>query len=721
MRRSDRHAFPRLLLLTALLPVPALLVAATTATPTLAPPVAGKIPHTEVLHGETRQDDYYWLREKTNPDVIKYLEAENAYTDAMLKPTEKLQENLYKEMLGRIKETDLSVPYRKDGYLYYSRTEKGKQYPIHCRKKGSLEAPEEITIDLNEAAKDHKFLSLSEYEVSDDGRLLAYALDFTGYRQYTMFVKNLATGQTLPEKIERVDAVAWASDNKTLFYVVEDDAKRPYRLYRHKLGATGADDLIYEEKDEMFNLDVGRTRSGAFILAGAGSHTATEFRYLPAGEPDGAFKLIAAREKDHEYDVDHAGDLFYIRTNSGGRNFRVVTAPVTAPGRENWKEIVPHRANVMIEGIDCFAKQYVRYEREDGLQQVTVADLVMGTTQRIQFPEAAYAVFPSNNPEFDSQMLRYSYQSHITPPSVFDYDFQTRKTTLLKQTEVLGGYDPTQYITERTYATASDGARVPIALVYRKGVKKDGSAPMMLYAYGSYGFPSPITFSSTRLSLLDRGMIWAVAGIRGGGEMGKAWHDQGRMMNKRNTFTDFIASAEYLIAQNYTSKDRLVIMGGSAGGLLMGAVTNMRPDLFAAVIAKVPFVDVINTMLDTSLPLTVGEFEEWGNPRNKDEYEYMKTYCPYTNIAAKNYPTMLVETSLNDSQVMYHEPAKYVAKMRAMRTGNNPLLLRVNMSAGHGGASGRYDALKETALDYAFILSVLHLDNAPPLKRVGDV
>ena len=719
MRRHDHRSLLRLLLLTVLIPALALLVAATPAT--LTPPVAKKIQKTEVLHGETRQDDYFWLREKSDPEVIKYLESENAYTAAMLKPTEKLQEDLYKEMLGRIKETDLSVPYRKGGYFYYSRTEQGKQYPIHCRKKGSLDAPEEITIDLNEAAKGHSFLSMSEYEVSDDGKLLAYALDFTGFRQYTMFVKNLATGQTLSEKVERVDAVAWAADNQALFYVVEDDTKRPCRMYRHRLGATGADDLIYEEKDEMFNLNVGRTRSGAFILAGSGSHTATEFRYLPAGTPDGEWKIISPREKEHEYDVEHAGDLFYIRTNSGGRNFRLVTAPVTSPGRENWKEIVPYRASVMIENIDSFAKQYVLYEREDGLQQITITDLNSGTSQRIQFPEAAYAVFPSNNPEFDSQALRYSYQSHITPSSVFDYDFQKRQSRLLKQTEVLGGYDPTQYMTERTYATASDGARVPIALVYRKGVKKDGSAPMMLYAYGSYGFPSPITFSSSRLSLLDRGMIWAVAGIRGGGEMGKAWHDQGRMMNKRNTFTDFIASAEYLIAQKYTSKERLVIMGGSAGGLLVGAVTNMRPDLFAAVIAKVPFVDVINTMLDTTLPLTVGEFEEWGNPQNKDDYNYMKSYCPYSNIGPKNYPAMLVETSLNDSQVMYHEPAKYVAKMRALKTGNNPLLLRVNMSAGHGGSSGRYDALKETAIDYAFILSVLHMDNAPPLKRVGDV
>ena len=719
MRRGDRIYRIRLLLPVALLTALAAPMAATPAA--LAPPVAKKTPRTEVIHGETRQDDYYWLREKSDPEVIKYLEAENAYTDAMLKPTEKLQENLYKEMLGRIKETDLSVPYRKGDYFYYSRTEQGKQYAIHCRKKGSLDAPEEVTLNLNELAKDHKFLGLGEYEVSDDGKLLAYSLDFTGFREYSLFVKNLETGAILSEKIERVDAAAWATDNKTFFYVIEDDAKRPYRMYRHRLGATGADDLIYEEKDEMFNLYVMRTRSGAYLLAGAGSHTASEFRYLPAGTPDGEWKLIAAREKEHEYDVDHAGDVFYIRTNTGGRNFRLVTAPVASPGKENWKEIVPHRANVMLEGVDCFAKQYVRYEREDGLQQITIVDAGTGASRRIEFPEAAYAVFPSNNPEFDPPALRYSYQSHITPSSVFDYDFGTHKSRLLKQTEVLGGYDPTQYITERTYATAGDGARVPISLVYRKGVKKDGSAPMLLYAYGSYGFPMPITFSSNRLSLLDRGMIFAVAGVRGGGEMGKVWHDQGRMMNKRNTFTDFIASAEYLIAQHYTSKEHLVIMGGSAGGLLVGAVTNMRPDLFAGVIANVPFVDVINTMLDTSLPLTVGEFEEWGNPKNKDEYEYMKSYCPYTNIGAKDYPAILVKTSLNDSQVLYHEPAKYVAKMRALATGRNPLLFQVNMSAGHGGSSGRYDALKETALEYAFILSVLHLDNAPPLKRVGDV
>src|SRR5262245_52050758 len=416
MRPSDRTTISRTLFTAALLPALALTLAATATT--LAPPVAKKIPRVEQLHGETRQDDYYWLKEKTNPEVIKYLESENAYTAAMLKPTEKLQEDLYKEMLGRIKETDLSVPYLEDGYYYYSRTEKGKQYQIYCRKKGSLEAPEEITIDLNELSKGHEFLGLAQYEVSDDGKLLAYGIDFTGYRQYTLFVKNLATGETLPEKIERVDGVAWASDNKTLFYVVEDDAKRPYRMYRHRLGATGADDLIYEEKDEMFTLDVGRSRSGAFIIADINSHTASEVRYLPAGTPDGEWKLIAAREKEHEYDVDQAGDLFYIRTNSGGRNFRVVTAPVASPGRENWKEIVPHRANVMIEGIDCFSKEYVLYEREDGLQQVTITDTTTGASHRIQFPEAAYAVFPSNNPEFDTKTLRYSYQSHITPPSV---------------------------------------------------------------------------------------------------------------------------------------------------------------------------------------------------------------------------------------------------------------------------------------------------------------
>jgi len=669
------------------------------------PPVAKKVAKADMLHGERRVDDYYWLREKTNPEVIAYLQAENAYTAAGMKPTEAFQEALYKEMLGRIKQTDLSVPYRYRGYFYYSRTEEGKQYPIHCRKKGSLDAPEQVALDLNELAKGQKFMALGAYAVSDDGNLLAYSTDNTGFRQYTLRVKDLRTGEGLAESIEKTHAAAWAADNRTLFYTVEDAAKRPYRLYRHRLGSRGPDDLVYEEKDEMFSISVHRTRSGAYLLLRSASHTASEVRYLPAAEPEGAWKLIAPREPMREYDVDHHGDRFYIRTNDKGRNFRLVSAPVSDPRTENWKEVVPHRSDVMLEGVEFFARHYVLRERENGLPHLRVTDLRTGQSHRIEFPEPAYAVFPGDNREFDTAAFRFNYQSLVTPPSVFDFDTEKRERKLLKQTEVLGGYDPSQYQSERIDAAAADGTRIPISVVYKKGFKRDGTAPMLLTGYGSYGISSPPTFSSSRLSLLDRGMVFAIAHIRGGGEMGKAWHDQGRMMHKKNTFTDFIAAAEFLIAQRFTSKDRLVIQGGSAGGLLMGAVTNMRPDLFHAVVALVPFVDVINTMSDPSLPLTVGEFEEWGNPQKKAEYDYMRSYSPYDNLEKKAYPAMLVRTSLNDSQVMYWEPAKYVARLRALKTDSNVLLFKINMAAGHGGASGRYDFLRELAFDYAFMLA----------------
>ena len=668
------------------------------------PPVAKKVPKMDVLHGERRVDDYYWLRDKTKPEVISYLEAENAYTASVMKPTEAFQEALYQEMLGRIKQTDLSVPYRYGGYYYYSRTEEGKQYPIHCRKKASLDAPEQVTLDLNELAKGHKFMALGAYAVSDDGNLLAYSTDNTGFRQYTLRVKDLRTGEVLVDAREKVVSVAWAADNHTLFYTVEDAAKRSYRLYRHRLGSTD-DQLIYEEKDERFSIGVERTRSHAYLLMTSASHTASEVRYLPATQPEGEWRVVAAREPLHEYEVDHRGDRFYIRTNSGGRNFRLVSAPVSDPDKENWMEVIPHRPSVMLEGMDFFANYYVLLEREDGLQRLRVADLRTGQWHRIEFPEPAYAASPAQNREFETATFRFAYQSPITPPSVFDYDMDKRERKLLKQTEVLGGYDPARYQVERLFATPADGARIPISVVYKKGMKRDATAPMLLTGYGSYGFSLPPSFSSNRISLLDRGMVFAIAHVRGGGEMGKAWHDQGRMMNKKNTFTDFIAVAESLIARKFTSKDRLVITGGSAGGLLMGAVTNMRPDLFHAVVSLVPFVDVINTMADASIPLTVGEFEEWGNPKTKAEFDYIKTYSPYDNIERKAYPAILVRTSLNDSQVMYWEPAKYVAKLRSMKTDSNVLLLKTNMAAGHGGASGRYDFLREQAFDYAFILT----------------
>ena len=673
------------------------------------PPVAKKIPKTTKIHGDVLVDNYFWMREKTNPEVIAYLEAENAYTDAMMKQTEAFQEALYTEMLARIKETDLSVPSRQGEYFYYSRTEKGKQYPIYCRKRGSLDAPEEVTLDLNELAKGHKYLGLGAYAVSDDGNLLAYSTDITGYRQYTLYVKDLRTGQLLPDRIEKTTSVTWANDNKTLFYSVEDHAKRPYRIYRHTPGNNN-DELIYEEKDELFRVSASRSRSKGYIFITSSSFTSSEVRYIPADRPNEPYKVVLPREADHEYTVDHRGDLFYIRTNDQGKNFRLVFAPVADPQKKNWKEVIGHRKEVMLEGVAFFANHFVAFEREGGLPKMRITDFRSGNAHYLEFPEPVYSASPGANPEFNTTIFRFSYQSFVTPSSVFDYDMESRKRELLKQTEVLGGYDPSHYKSERIYATASDGVRIPISLVYKKELKRDGTRPVLLNGYGSYGASIPVSFSHQRLSLLDRGVIFAIAHIRGGGDMGKQWHDQGKMMSKRNTFTDFIAVAEYLIAEKYTAKDRLIIEGGSAGGLLMGAVTNSRPDLFKAVIARVPFVDVINTMLDASLPLTVGEYLEWGNPNKKPEYEYIKTYCPYTNIAAKDYPAMLVKVSFHDSQVPYWEGAKYVAKLRAMKTDKNLLLLKANMAAGHGGASGRYDFLKEVAFDYAFILSQLGIE-----------
>ncbi len=667
------------------------------------PPMARKVPKVDIVHGDKRVDDYFWLREKANPEVTAYLEAENAYTDSVMKPTEAFQQALYKEMLGRIQETDLSVPYRKGGYFYYARTEEGKQYPIHCRKKGSLEAKEEVILDLNELAAGKEFLGIEVFAVSDDGNLLAYSTDTTGFRVYTLFVKDLRTGKVLADRAEDVDTIAWAADNQTLFYTTKDAAKRPYRLYRHRLGVA-PDDLLYEEKDEKFTVAVNRSRSQAYLFLTVGSHTTAEVRYAPADQPAAEWKLVEPRTAGHEYYLDHHREHFYIRSNATGRNFALLQAPVSNPGRANWKEVVPHRPEVMLADMFFFRDFYVLRERENGLPQLRVTDVRSSKSHLVPFPEPAYNAFDDENHEFDAGAFRYAYQSLVTPKSIFDYDVAERESRLLKETPVLGGFDRKNYQSERIYVTASDGARIPVSLVYRKGWKRDGSQPLYLYGYGSYGYSMPVNFSSNRISLPDRGFAYAIAHIRGGGEMGKPWHDQGRMMNKKNTFTDFVAVAEHLVKEKYTSSDRLIIEGGSAGGLLMGAVSNMRPDLFKAVVSKVPFVDVINTMLDDSLPLTVGEFEEWGNPDKREEYEYMKTYCPYTNLTAREYPSMLVRTSLNDSQVMYWEPAKYVARLRTLKTDKNPLLLKTLMVAGHGGASGRYDYLRDVAFDYAFML-----------------
>ncbi len=666
--------------------------------------MAKKVPHVTRIHGYTLTDDYFWLRDRTDPDVLKFLEAENANTDAVMAPTKDLQESLYQEMLARIKQTDLSVPYRIGEYYYYARTEEGKQYAIYCRKRGSLAGAEETLLDLNVLAEGHSHLGLGAYTVSDDANFLAYSTDTTGYRQYVLHVKDLRTGQVLPEKIERVGSVVWATDNRTLFYTTEDDvSKRSDKFWRHILGS-GTSDLLYHEPDELFDVYAVRSLDREIIFLGSSAKTADEFRYLRADRPGDPLRLIVPRSADHEYDVDHYRGRFYIRTNRDAINFRVVTAPVDQPAENNWTTFIPHDPAVKIHGLLFLKDHIIVAEREHGLSFLRVMDAATGASHRIPTEEPDYSLALTNNPEFNTSLVRFNYQSMVTPASVYDYDLTTHRCILLKQQPVLGGYDPAQYEARRVWAVARDGTCVPISLVYRKGVAFDGTAPLLLYGYGSYGASIPPTFSSTRLSLLDRGVIYAQANIRGGGELGEEWRRQGRMMQKMNTFHDFIDCAEYLIQNRYTSASRLIIQGGSAGGLLVAAVANMRPELFQAVVAQVPFVDIMNTMLDASLPLTTSEYIEWGNPNEKAAFDYMMRYSPYDNVKAQAYPAMLVWVSLNDSQVPYWEGAKLVARLRDVKTDRNPLLLKANLGAGHGGASGRYDALRETAFTSAFML-----------------
>ncbi|MBV8207185.1 MAG: S9 family peptidase [Acidobacteria bacterium] len=682
------------------------------------PPVAKRTRTETEVHGDTLVDEYGWMRDRSDPEVVRYLAAENAWADALLKPTEELQQRLYDEMISHIKETDSSVPYaRPDGYLYYSRWEAGRQYPIHARKFGSLDAPEQVILDVNELARGEAFMALGAFVPSDDGRLLAYTTDNTGFRQYRLHLRDLGSARDLADAAERVGSVAWAADNRTLFYTVEDpQTKRQYRLYRHVAGTNAnLDQLVYEEPDERFNIGVHKTRSGRYLMLSIGSHTTSEVRWLEAQSPAAEWKLIAPRRHDVEYDADHLGRWFYIRVNDTGRNFRLVRAPVDAPAIENWQEVVPARDAVMLSGFEPFADFFVLVEREQGLPELTVVDLASGRRRRITFPEPAYTVAPQANAIFEAKKFRYSYQSLVTPPSVFDYDVETGASTLLKENEVPGGFQRANYASERVWARAHDGVQVPISIVYRRDLKRpNGSNPLYVYGYGSYGFALPIGFSPARLCLLDRGVVMAYAHVRGGGDMGKPWHDAGRMMRKMNTFTDFIACVEHLVANRYGDRNRIAVEGGSAGGLLMGAVTNLRPELFRAVVSHVPFLDVINTMLDPSLPLTIPEYEEWGNPNEQAAYAYMKSYSPYDNLRPGPYPAMLVKTSFHDSQVMYWEPAKYVARLRTLKTDDNPLLLKTNMAAGHGGASGRYDHLREIAFDYAFILT--ELSAAPALR-----
>jgi oligopeptidase B len=669
------------------------------------PPVAPIVEHKEVRHGTTVVDDYFWLREKTNPKVVQYLEAENTYTTAMTKNLQPFSDALYTEMLSHIKQTDLSVPTRRGEFLYYTRTEEGKQYPIRCRRKGNMQAPEEVLLDANEMSKDHKFVGIGDFVVSDDQNELAYTVDFTGFRQYGLHVKDLRSGKTLPDTTERVTSVEWAADNKTLFVVTEDAVtKRSDKFFRHVLG-TANFEPVYDEKDELYDIGVGKTRDKKYLLLQIESKDTNETRYLPAGHPQDNFAVLLPRAKKHRYYADHREGLFYIRTNKNNRNFEVVTAAENDPGK-NWQPFLPPSDDVLINDIDLFRDFAVATETSQALNRIRVYGFPTKKWTAIAFPEPVYSAFPAGTPDFESKTYRYSYQSLITPSSIYDYDTTNGKSTLLKQQEVPGGYDPSKYASERQWATARDGTKVPISIVYRKGFPRDGKGPLFLYGYGSYGIPTPPTFSSARLALLDRGMAYAIAHIRGGNEMGEKWREDGMLMKKKNTFWDFIDCAEFLIKEKWTSQDRLVIEGGSAGGLLMGAVTNMRPDLFRAVHAAVPFVDVMNTMMDASLPLTVGEYLEWGDPNEKPAYDYMLTYSPYDNVAKKDYPAILVTTSFNDSQVMYWEPAKYVAKLRALKADKNPLLLKIKMDpAGHGGASGRYDRLKDTAFEYAWLLS----------------
>ncbi len=671
-------------------------------TTSLTPPVALREPHPIALHGDTLADDYFWLQDRDRPEVRAYLEAENAYTEAVLEPFKAVEANLYDEMLARIKQTDLSVPYRDAGYWYWSRTEEGKQYPTYCRRRDAAGAPDQILLDLNEMAVGHPYLGVGLMQVSPDGRKLCYSTDVTGGREYTLFIKDLDTGGMLTEPVPLAGSAVWAADSRTILYTVEDQTKRDYRVYRMALGEPTV--LVYEETDERFRVMVTRTRSRRFLLLFSASHTTTEAQILEAATPAGSWRVVAPRIQDLEYDLDHHGDRFFIRTNDRGKNFRVVTAPVVDPAPANWIEVLPLRDDVVIEGVECFAGHWVAWERHDGLARIRVAEATTDQVRYVEFPEVVYDAGPGMNAEWDSHQLRYRYESFVTASSVYDFDMVDGTSALLKRKDVLGDYDPARYQSERVFAKVADGTRIPVSLVWRTDQMAAGPRPTYLTGYGSYGIPYPVSFTSNRLSLLDRGVVFAVAHIRGGGEMGRPWHDAGKMAAKMNTFTDFISAADHLVAIGKTDRSRLVIEGGSAGGLLIGAVLNLRPEVCGAAVLQVPFVDVINTMLDASLPLTVGEYEEWGNPAVLAEYRWIRPYCPYTNLAAQAYPAILVRTSLNDSQVMYWEPAKYVARLRTLKTDSNPLLLHTNLGAGHSGASGRYDRLREIATDYVFVL-----------------
>jgi len=680
------------------------------------PPVAARKEHVQFWHGEEVKDPWFWLREKTSPEVRGYLEAENAYTEAMTRGIAPFAEALYAEMLGRIRQTDLSVPVRRGAWFYYARTVEGLQYPIHCRRKADAalaydgQAPEQVLLDQNEMAKGLPFLGLFGLEVSDDGRRLLFATDTTGFRQYRLFVRDLDTGEVKGPLAERVTSFEWAADGETVFYATEDETtKRSDTVWRFAPG--GAPEKVHEEKDELFDTGVARTRDRKYLVVESHSVDTWESRILEASHPSGAFRVVVPRRKGHKYEIDHRAGRLFIRTNDRAKDFRIVTAPVTDPSPRRWKSFLAARPGVLVEGIDLFRDFAVVSERKEGLDRFRVFDFRRGAWHETTFPEPVYDASAGENPEFDTRLFRFAYQSLVTPSSVYDYDLSARTRVLLKRQEVLGGYDPSAYVTERLWAKARDGVRVPVSIVYRKGLRRDGSAPLWLYGYGSYGYGTSPRFDSERLSLLDRGVVFAIAHVRGGNELGEAWHDDGMLLKKKNTFQDFIDCAEHLVAEGWTSKERLLAEGGSAGGLLMGAVVNLRPDLFRAVHSAVPFVDVMNTMMDATLPLTVGEYLEWGDPNEKAAFDYMRSYSPYDNLERKAYPALLVTTSFNDSQVMYWEPAKYVAKLRTLETGGRPLLLKTKLDpAGHGGASGRYDRLRDRAFETAWMLAQVGIE-----------
>lgn len=676
------------------------------------PPMAKRVLHELEAHGDVRIDPYYWLRERDDPEVIAYLEAENDYTDAMTAHTEELQEELFDEIVERIPQEDESPPYRLGGFWYYSRFEEGDEYPIHARKRGSLDAPEEVLLDVPEMAEGHEFYSVRGPRVSLDHGKLAYAVDTVGRRKYTLRFKDLGTGKTLPDEIPDVTGnVAWAADGRTVFYTqMHPETLRSYRVYRHLLGTDpAADALVYEEGDEEFSTYVYNTSSREYVVIASSQTESDEYRYLRADDPTGELRVFLPRESGHEHSIDHAGDRFYIRTNDGAKNYRLLSTPEDDTSRERWAELIPHRPQVYLVSFKVFRDHLAVAEREDGLERLRViprSEEPGGAEHYIQLDEEAYAVFLTDNHEYDTTTVRFTYSSMTTPWTVYDYRMDTRDRTLVKRQEVGGAFDPADYRTARLHAPARDGARIPVSVLYRAGFEPDGSRPLLLYGYGSYGATTDPSFSSARLSLIDRGFVFAIAHVRGGQVYGRDWYEEGRLLRKKNTFTDFIDAADFLVAEGYADPERLYAHGGSAGGLLMGAVVNLRPNLWDGVVARVPFVDVVTTMLDPDIPLTTGEYDEWGDPNEKDFYDYILSYSPYDNVEPGDYPALLVTTGLHDSQVQYWEPAKWVAKLRAAKTDDDPLLLKTNMEAGHGGATGRFKSQRETAFIYAFLLDL---------------